>query len=73
LRENGGKRFLEFGEEGFEDTRILGWLVMGEGVEIMVSMSLFSIDLMGEGAIGEASNKHINEWEGFFGFYLHSK
>jgi hypothetical protein len=34
-------------------------MMMGMGMEIMVSMDLFSINLMGEGTIRKMRNKNI--------------
>ena len=57
----------------FEDKGILRRMVMGLGMKVSVSMSLFSLNLVGKGTIREVRDENMKKGEEFFLFHFHSE
>jgi hypothetical protein len=60
-------------DKSFEDKGLLSRMVMGLGVKVSVSMSIFAVNLVGKGTIREATDENIEKGEGFFLLHFHSK
>jgi hypothetical protein len=73
LKKLGVRDSDDLSDKSFEDNEILSRMVMGLGVKVSASMSLFVINLVGKGTIREVRDENMKKGEEFFLLHFHSE